>query len=31
MTSAQFADADTLMVAGFYGVMTRNLTTAPLP
>ena len=31
MTSAQFVDTDTLMVAGFYGVMTRNLTTAPLP
>jgi hypothetical protein len=31
LTSVQFVGADTLMIAGFYGVLTRNLTTAPLP
>jgi hypothetical protein len=31
LTSVQFVGTDTLMIAGFYGVLTRNLTTAPLP
>jgi len=31
MTCAQFVGVDTLMIAGEFGVMTRNLTSAPLP
>ena len=31
MTSVQFVGTDTLMIGGVWGVMTRNLTTAPLP
>ena len=31
MSSVQFVGSDTLMIAGGLGVLTRNLTTAPLP
>ncbi len=31
LTSVQFVGSDTLMIGGFYGVLTRDLTTAPLP
>ncbi len=31
MSSVQFVGGDTLMIAGGLGVLTRNLTTAPLP
>ena len=31
MSSVQFVGSDTLMIAGDLGVLSRNLTTAPLP
>ncbi len=31
LTSVQFVGSDTLMIGGSLGIMTRNLTTAPLP
>jgi photosystem II stability/assembly factor-like uncharacterized protein len=31
LTSVQFVGADTLMIGGYLGILTRNLTTAPLP